>query len=71
MNINPGIIIATMFVAVVVFLIVLIFADDSTQEACADIGGEYVVVGEEYSAAAKRTVDIYGCTKYDGGEVAE
>lgn len=33
----------------------------SEVEACADVGGEYTVVGQEFSASAKRTVDIYGC----------
>lgn len=35
----------------------------NNRDVCADIGGKYEVVGQEFSAARKTTVDVYGCVK--------
>ena len=35
----------------------------NNRDACEAIGGEYQVVGEEFSAAHKTTVNVYGCVK--------
>ena len=34
-----------------------------TTEACTDVGGTYMVIGEEFSPVLKHDVDIYGCVK--------
>lgn len=46
-----------------VFLLVAIFFGEDTKNSCEELGGNYVVVGEEFSAALKQTIDIYGCVK--------
>lgn len=35
----------------------------NNRDTCGEIGGEYQVVGEEFSAAHKTTIDVYGCVK--------
>lgn len=41
----------------------LVWTEESEEDACLDVGGEYTVVGREYSPAAKSMVDMYGCVK--------
>lgn len=48
---------------VILMFILILFGQGSEENGCEDIGGEFVVVGEEYSPALKHTIDVYGCIK--------
>ncbi|MGG0667775.1 hypothetical protein ABE073_04515 [Lederbergia citrisecunda] len=55
-------------ITLLVWLIGIVFVNEwenikNKRDACADIGGKYEVVGKEFSAAHKTTVDVYGCVK--------
>jgi len=51
------------FAILLLTLTIVSYNNPSKKEICADVGGEYKVVGQEYSAANKMTIDVYGCVK--------
>lgn len=53
---------SALFILPTLFLLAIIFGED-TENSCEELGGDYVIVGEEYSSALKHTIDIYGCVK--------
>lgn len=55
-------------ISFIIVLIVWIFVMDfknirENRNICEEVGGKYQVVGEEFSAAHRRTIDVYGCAK--------
>lgn len=65
-----SIIIAVMVATIVILMLATaifgtIFGKEKEPEICEDVGGEYIVIDQEYSATLKRTVDIYGCVMKD------
>lgn len=63
---GTGLVIGVMMAFVIVFVVVIFFGllfGEDKGNACEELGGTFTVVDTEYSAALKRTIDVYGCVK--------
>lgn len=64
---ETGLVLFVMMAFVLAFVFILFFAllfgGEDEGNACEQMGGTFTVVGEEYSAPLKRTIDVYGCVK--------
>jgi hypothetical protein len=50
-------------------IFITMFADasePSEKDRCDDVGGIYLIIGQEYNPTTDSTVDVYGCVKGSG-----